>query len=112
MPGAAHPLAIGSDTWPGLAKLAEECGEAVQVIGKITAFPFLGRGELHPDGTDLVERLETEIGDLMGAMSYVVKFNSWLDQDRINKRCEQKFERFTGWDRAERERRGSKLWTP
>lgn len=106
MPGAENPLAIGSDDWPGLAKLAEEAGELQQVVGKIMAFPYLPPGALHPDGTDLKARLEEEIGDVMGILSYIAghPLNN-LDLERVDARSQQKFERFMRWDREERARR-------
>lgn len=71
-----HPapsFAIGSDVWPGLAKLAEECGELVQVITKIMA--FVGREDDHPGGEDLRARLIEEMGDVMAALRYVREEN-------------------------------------
>lgn len=103
MPGAEHPLCIGSDTWPGLAKLGEESSELGQVIGKITAFPFTVD---HPDGTNLRTRIEDEIGDVMAAVSFVVTHpKNALDVERIDARCREKFDRFTRWDAEARERR-------
>jgi hypothetical protein len=49
-----------------LALLAEECGEAIQVIGKILRH---GLYSTHPDGgPDNRSLLEGEIGDLMAAL--------------------------------------------
>lgn len=104
MPGAEHPGAIGSDRWPGLSKLMEECAEVTQVAAKIAAFPFLADHEKHPDGTDLVERLEDEIGDLLAILDYVTLKNS-LNTAKIKQRRKKKMERFMRWDREERARR-------
>ena len=65
MPGSNHVGAIGSDVWLGIAKLGEECGESVQVIGKIFAFPDLSRAETHPDGQQLHASLRGVAGILV-----------------------------------------------
>lgn len=106
MPGSNHVGAIGSDTWPGIAKLNEECGEAVQVCGKIFAFPQLTRREAHPDGESVHTRLECEIGDLLAAIEYTIKSNN-LDAVFIRDRRDRKLKRFWRWDRQERERRAA-----
>jgi NTP pyrophosphatase (non-canonical NTP hydrolase) len=98
MPGSEHPLCIGSDTWPGISKLIEECGEVQQLSGKIAAFPF---EEVHPDGQVLSAAIEEELGDLLGAIRYVTLQNSLS----IEARAQMKFERFMRWDREERSRR-------
>lgn len=105
MPGAEHPLCIGSDTWPGLAKLAEESSELGQVIGKITAFPFLDKGERHPDGTNLDERLTEELADVHAAIEYVLRMNNRVQVPLFDARRKMKLRRFMGWDRDERARR-------
>ncbi len=90
--GEVPALAIGSVTWPGLAKLAEESGELLQVIGKIAAFPGGG----HPDGTDVVERLHDELADVAAAVEFVIGAND-LDRVAFNRRATAKLERFRGW---------------
>jgi hypothetical protein len=109
MPGAPDNFAIGSLVWPGLSKLNEECGENVQVIGKIMAFPRLGEFDLHPDGTNLTRRLEEELGDLQAAIDYVTAANDDLDNGAIQKRRERKLDLFLKWHNEEQERqRGRK----
>lgn len=105
MPGAPDPFCIGSNTWPGLSKFVEELGENGQVAGKIIAFPHLERWQSHPDGEPLHIRLESEIGDLLAIIDYLVEHNdlNWLV---INRRKQDKMDRFERWDREERERRG------
>lgn len=106
MPGAEHNLAIGSDVWPGLAKLMEECGELQQVIGKIAAFPY---DSDHPDGSNLQNRMMDEMGDVLAAIEYVQRENSKrLDWKRIKSRAKKKLERFQRWDREERARRAAR----
>ncbi len=91
------PGAIGSTTWPGTSKLTEECGELLQVLGKIAAYP----GGEHPDGTDIVARLHDELADVMAAAEYVIDANR-LDAVKIHERIRDKAARFWGWHRAER----------
>lgn len=101
MPGSrTTPFAIGSDIWPGLSKLAEECGETVQIIGKIMAFPD---GD-HPDGAGhLAERLENEMADLNAAIMYVKYSNSQeIDHRRFREKRLRKLDRFFGWHDQER----------
>lgn len=105
MPGSNHNGAIGSETWPGLTKLLEECGETVQVIGKILAFPESLRDK-HPDGTFLVPRLEEELGDVLAAIDYVMAANDVLDNQAIEMRRHRKLDRFLGWHNEERARHG------
>lgn len=89
------PYSIGSDNWPGLAKLAEECGEVIQVIGKLIA---MGGAENydHWDGTQLRDRLQDEIADVLAAAAFVVAEND-LDYPTIMARAEQKQDRFRQW---------------
>jgi hypothetical protein len=91
------PFAIGAKDWPGLAKLAEECGELIQVIGKLMAYPD---GD-HPDGgPNLIVRLSDEIADVRAACTYVVLQS--LDSATIEPRVQFKLRRFLRWDEEER----------
>ncbi|WP_433044630.1 hypothetical protein [Dactylosporangium sp. CS-033363] len=71
--GPAGPYEIGSTTWPGLAKLAEEAGELVQVLAKLVGAS--GRTEYY-DGTDLRARLIEECGDVMAALAFFTETNA------------------------------------
>lgn len=72
-------FAIGDQDWPGISKLIEECGEVVQVCGKLMGT----RGEHeHWDGSDLKVRLEEEIADLIAAVEFVCDKNN-LDREKI-----------------------------
>jgi len=82
----------------GIDKLNEECGEVVQVIGK-----FHGMGSVlgqHWDGTNLKERLEDEIADMIAAARFVALKHS-LDEQRINQRFEMKLAQFKRWDNGD-----------
>lgn len=90
------PYRIGSKTWPGLSKLIEECGEVLQVSGKL-----IGRsGEIdHWDGTNLRERLTEELGDLLAAATFFVFHN--LDRSEVERRAQMKLETFNEWHRKD-----------
>lgn len=92
---SAAPFTFGADEWPGLAKLAEECGELQQVIGKLMAFP---EGE-HPDGAALAGRLADELADVAAASTYVRAHAEQLQPlwRRIADRIAMKFQRFERW---------------
>ncbi len=61
-------FAFGDKEWPGLAKLNEESGELIQVIGKL----MMTHGErAHWEGTDLRRRLIEEMADLAAAIGFV-----------------------------------------
>jgi NTP pyrophosphatase (non-canonical NTP hydrolase) len=67
-----RPYAIGSETWPGLSKLVEECGEVLQVAGKLMG---TGGQVEHWDGTDLRERMTEELADLLAAIDFLQYMN-------------------------------------
>lgn len=82
----AGPFSIGSALWPGISKLVEEAGEVTQVCGKLIG----SGGDInHWDGTNLKERLEDEIGDLIAACMFVIVVCD-LDWKRITTRWESK----------------------
>ncbi len=87
------PFAFGSAIWPGLGKLTEEASEVGQVIGKLMG---TGGEVNHWDGTDLKQRLEEEIADVLAAAEFVMAFNA-LDTDAIFERQRIKMVRFTQW---------------
>lgn len=89
----APPFAIGSNVWPGLAKLNEECCEVGQVIGKLMA---TGGAAEHWDGSNLHVRLEEEIADVMAATNFVVERNG-LSHSAIIARVQAKLALFDKW---------------
>jgi len=94
-PNGAGPYAFGSDVWPGMAKLIEEMGELHQVLGKLMA---LGGTEVnHWDGTNMVSRLEEEIGDVQAALSFFASKNG-VDLKRVSARSSMKLKLFEEWD--------------
>jgi NTP pyrophosphatase (non-canonical NTP hydrolase) len=94
--GGSGDFSIGGDLWPGLSKLAEECGEVLQVVGKLIG--SRGREE-HWDGTDLRLRLESELADLLAAIAFVVS-NNELDHGAICRREIEKFLLFEKWHKG------------
>ena len=82
----------------GLAKLTEECGELLQVAGKMVQYPELQLlEENHPDGTNLRDRAIEEMGDVLAAVSFVArKLN--LNQSAILRRRDDKLGLFEKWD--------------
>ena len=69
---------FGAAVWPGIAKLVEECGELLQVCGKL----MMTDGEKieHWDGTNLRECITKEISDLHAALWFVVEHNFTPDE--------------------------------
>lgn len=86
-------FSIGSSQWPGISKLVEEAGELLQVAGKLMG----ARGQIqHWDGTNLRERLQDELGDLLAAVGFVIRFCD-LDDTVIEKRRVKKRALFEHW---------------
>ena len=85
-------FSIASKEWPGLSKLSEECGEVVQVIGKLMGT----QGSVHHwDGTNLRDRLIEEIGDLMAACEFVAAHNHIFSE--VIARRDAKYHIFSKW---------------
>lgn len=87
------PFSIGQNKWPGISKLVEECGEVLQIAGKLIATG--GRTD-HWSGLDLKVELENELGDLAAAIAFVVQNND-LDDLRVTERFETKYKLFGHW---------------
>ncbi|WP_432972405.1 hypothetical protein [Dactylosporangium sp. CA-233914] len=90
--GKAGPYEIGSETWPGLAKLAEEAGELIQILAKLVGAS--GR-ERYYDGTDLRARLIEECGDLTAAIAFFTETNGLSAE--VDDRARQKLALFRQW---------------
>lgn len=84
----------------GLAKLIEECGEVIQVAGKILALPA-GTTEHWDGGPPLNQRLENELADLCAAISFVT-WTRALNTIRISERADVKLALFNEWDANEK----------
>lgn len=92
----APPMTIGALELPGVAKIAEEAGEYVQVVGKLIATD--GRPK-HWDGTDLYTRLVEEAGDLLAAIHYFAWANAVANE--VEERAAEKLARFKRWHAEE-----------
>ena len=90
------PFAIGSDVLPGAAKVIEEAGEVLQVLGKRMAFP----DSPHPDGTDLDQLTIEELGDLKAAIDYFAEQQGI--ENEVAERRRYKITRMRTWHDAHR----------
>lgn len=93
---SAPPYSIGSTTLPGLSRLLEEAGEAVQVVGKIIGAGHAGR---HWDGTHLGDRLRDELADLTAAIRFVTETNGLDSDPRLAERAADKLRTYNEWHR-------------
>ncbi|WP_238007222.1 MazG nucleotide pyrophosphohydrolase domain-containing protein [Dactylosporangium sp. AC04546] len=87
-----RPYAIGSEQWPGLAKMAEEAGELTQVVGKLIA---AGGADRHYDGSDLRRRLADECGDVLAAVRFFAEANGLTEE--VEARAAAKTDTFRRW---------------
>jgi hypothetical protein len=95
------PMTIGQDVWEGGLKVIEECAEVSHEMVKLCAFPG---GEIpDTDPRPLPERIENELGDLLGAIEFFLKRNPQLDRVTIAGVTAAKIARFERW--AEEARR-------
>lgn len=95
-------FSIGTEVWPGVAKLIEEMGELNQVLGKLIASRG---GSDHWDGSDLHDRLIEEMGDVKAALSFVASGLTGADRIAIDKRVVRKVDLFRTWHRQWQESR-------
>lgn len=87
-------FSLGQGQWPGIAKLIEECGEVIQVCGKLIA---TGGDVNHWSGVQLDAKLVEELGDLTAAIEFVIGHNDALDPIAISRRASRKKELFIAW---------------
>ena len=85
-------FALGDKEWPGVSKLIEECGELVQVLGKL----IQSRGEREHWSGDLVLMAEDEIGDVLAAIRFVIKHSCLRDKETAD-RSSSKMLKFEEW---------------
>ena len=92
---SSNQFYIGADDWPGLSKLVEECGEVIQVAGKLIA---TDGDEGHWDGTNLRCRMVEELADLSAAIEFVRGYClGGQDNGRLERRRAAKFTQFVTW---------------
>lgn len=79
------------EKWRGIGKLIEECGEVLQLLGKVVPFP----DGPHPDGKGaLRDRLPVELADLRASMIYFEVSNNL---EILTDRTEEKLRQFRHW---------------
>ena len=84
----------------GLTKLAEECGELIQIVSKKSAYLDT---DTHPDGKGSMRtRMEDKIADVAAASEFVVQ-NFELNRQRILSRTQEKLSTFRRWHGAQPE---------
>jgi len=87
---------FGDRSWPGLAKLNEECGEVVVEIGKL----MMTHGDPAHWSGDIAERLMLEIADVQAAALFVLnECYSSEERLRAGARVADKLAKFQHWDR-------------
>lgn len=80
----------------GLNKLIEECGELVVECAKKTAYMH---ADDHWDGRgSLRDRIEAEMGDVLGAMIFVAR-KMGLNEQCIQTRANDKIAVYNRWDK-------------
>ena len=92
-------FAFGDKEWPGLAKLNEEAGELVQVIGKL----MMTHDEAgHWEGSDLRVRLVEEMADVVAGVDFLAfHVLTAEERDALRVRVREKLERFERWHREQ-----------
>jgi NTP pyrophosphatase (non-canonical NTP hydrolase) len=94
-PGAAGPYSIGSDHWPGVTKVLEECGELIQVLAKLQGAG--GDPGVHWDGKDVLSGIIDEAGDVLAALEFLMRHNPIVSDAKVNKRMARKVQMFEDW---------------
>jgi len=81
--------------WTGVAKLNEECGELVQVIGKLMSRPS-GVGW---QDERLIDKFNEELADVRAAVKFAFDTNTSVDRKFVRKRTNQKYAKFKIWNK-------------
>jgi len=86
----------------GRAKLTEEAGEVLQILGKMQQYP---NQDAHPDGLgSLRQRLWEELADLAGSVMFVMDAMEMTEDEfqAFLARREEKYNLFHQWAAEER----------
>ena len=94
------PFTIGSETYPGLAKVLEESGEAGQAIGRLIQGFGLGM-PTHWDGSNHEVRVAEELADLSAAIQFFIYANP-RHAELFFARETEKLVKFNEWHAAQR----------
>lgn len=87
-------FAFGDQRWPGVAKLTEECGEVLQVVGKL----LMTHGDPAHWSGDLRAMLLDEVADLEGAIVFFCRHNlTPLERQAMARRVTAKVATFEEW---------------
>jgi NTP pyrophosphatase (non-canonical NTP hydrolase) len=98
-PKSDGSFSFGSDVWPGLAKLVEECGELQQVLGRLIATH--GSTEHWTDG-DLRRSLIEEMGDVSAAIEFLATIGlDDADHMELALRKARKLDLYWRWNAGE-----------
>lgn len=81
--------------WPGLAKIVEESGELNQVLGKIIANG--GLPSYKWENIPLDEKMIEELGDVLGAIFFMIEHCPYISEDRVIERADMKYRLFNEW---------------
>lgn len=88
-------FSLGSRTWPGLSKVIEECGEVLQVAGKLMG--TAGKVE-HWDGAGPLDvRIAEEMCDLFAACVAFFQLNGFDGVEEYVEREADKYQTFLRW---------------
>jgi hypothetical protein len=79
------PYGIGSDTWPGLSRLATDAAQVAELARTIIS----AGNDTDQDPAVQRESLQEELGDLRAAIDYVIGKNG-LDWAAVNRRRDRK----------------------
>lgn len=87
-------FAFGDPRWPGIAKLTEECGEVLQVVGKL----MMTHGDRAHWSGDLRAMLLDEVADLEAAIVFFTRHNlTFLESKAMARRVTEKVMKFEAW---------------
>lgn len=87
---------LGSDKYPGLAKLIEECAELQTILAKLIT---TGGEDNYWSGRDLRKDLKDELADVKCAIVHFIETGEFSDHERseIDARAFMKLDRYRRW---------------
>jgi hypothetical protein len=86
-------FSFGAERWPGLAKLNEECGEVIQIIGKL----MMTDGHVAHWSGDLGIALIDEMADVEAAIRFLRKRLGGAARSYMTERADAKLAKFEHW---------------
>lgn len=103
-------FSLGSKTWPGLSKVVEECGEVLQVAGKLMGTA----GDInHWDGKGPLDvRMAEEVCDLFAACVAFFQLNGFDGIEAYMQREMDKYHTFLRWHAEALEQPEDKVTEP